>query len=382
VAKALSPPVRLLRELIALPSVNPAFVPEGDRLAGESRVTDFVASLGAAAGLTVEFHDVVHGRRNLLLRYLPPGRVTRRILLAPHFDTVGSLDGSDEIFRPMVNGGRVWGRGACDTKGCASAMLTSLFDVVRSPARPQSTEIIFAGLIDEESHQQGSRALAKSGFRADLGIVGEPTRLEVVTAHKGDIWARLEVRGKAAHGACPDRGVNAVRAMAAIVEALEGPYAKEIARRQHPLLGRPTINVGLIRGGFQPNIVPDRCAIEVDRRTLPGETGPGVKRELVQFLKRRGLKVSFVDIKGVPAPALETDPNLPRVREFMASVGRQQACGVHYFCDASILAMGGIPCVVFGPGDIAQAHTAREWISIASLERGTAMLRRYLQSLP
>ncbi|MBL9139488.1 MAG: M20 family metallopeptidase [Verrucomicrobiales bacterium] len=377
-----SPPVRLLRELIALPSVNPAFLPAGDPLAGEARVADFVGSLGAAEGLAVEFQEVFPGRRNLLLRYLPAGKVRRRLLLAPHFDTVGSLDGSEEIFRPKVEAGRVWGRGACDTKGCVSAMLTALFEVVRSGARPRETEIVFAGLVDEESHQHGSRALVKSGFQADLGIVGEPTRLEVVTAHKGDIWARLEVRGKAAHGACPDRGVNAVRAMAAIVEALEGPYAKAIARRHHPLLGRPTINVGLIRGGFQPNIVPDHCAIEVDRRTLPGETGPGVKREMVQFLRRRGLKVSFADVKGVPEPALETDPNLPRVREFMASVGRKQARGVHYFCDAAILATGGIPCVVFGPGDIAQAHTAREWISIRSLERGTAMLQRYLQSQP
>lgn len=354
----------------------------GDPHAGEARVTDFVASLGATEGLSLDFQEVVPGRRNLLLHYRPSGRVSRRIVLAPHFDTVGSLDGSEEIFQPKIDGGRVWGRGACDTKGSVAAMLTALFEVVRSPERPKATEIIFAGLIDEESHQQGSRALVNSGFRADFGIVGEPTRLDVVTAHKGDIWARLGARGKAAHGACPDRGVNAVRAMAAIVEALEGPYAKAIAKRRHPLLGSPTINVGLIQGGMQPNIVPDRCVIEIDRRTLPGETGPGVRREMLRFLKDRGLKVSFADLKGVPAPALETDPALPAVREFMASVGRPRALGVHYFCDAAILAMGGTPCVVFGPGDIAQAHTAREWISIASLERGTAMLRRYLQSLP
>ncbi|MCC7376645.1 MAG: M20 family metallopeptidase [Verrucomicrobiales bacterium] len=381
-AKTLSPPVQLLCELIALPSVNPAFVTPGDPHAGEARVTDFVASLGATEGLSLDFQEVVPGRRNLLLHYRPSGRVSRRIVLAPHLDTVGSLDGSEEIFQPKIEGGRVWGRGACDTKGSVAAMLTALFEVVRSPERPKATEIIFAGLIDEESNQQGSRALVNSGFRADFGIVGEPTRLDVVTAHKGDIWARLGVRGKAAHGACPDRGVNAVRAMAAIVEALEGPYAKAIAKRRHPLLGSPTINVGLIQGGMQPNIVPDHCVIEIDRRTLPGETGPGVRREMLRFLKDRGLKVSFADLKGVPAPALETDPGLPAVREFMASVGRQRALGVHYFCDAAILAMGGTPCVVFGPGDIAQAHTAREWISIASLERGTAMLRRYLQSLP
>lgn len=152
--------------------------------------------------------------------------------------------------------------------------------------------------------------------------------------------------------------MNAVRAMAAIVEALEGPYAKAIAKRRHPLLGSPTINVGLIQGGMQPNIVPDHCVIEIDRRTLPGETGPGVRREMLRFLKDRGLKVSLT-LKGVPAPPLETDPALPAVREFMASVGRQRALGVHYFCDAAILAMVNAVRGFRARGHRAGAHGAR-----------------------
>lgn len=380
---ATAPPVvRLLCDLITLPSVNPAFVTEGDPRAGEARVADFVAAHGAAAGLAVDFQEILPGRRNVLLRYLPPQPATTRILLAPHLDTVGSIDGSDEIFQPQLAGGRVWGRGACDTKGCVAAMLVALGDVVAGPRRPRSTEIIFAGLIDEENGQRGSRALAASGFRADLGIVGEPTRLEVVTAHKGDVWARLETRGKAAHGARPDLGRNAIREMALAVELLEGEYAELLRGRRHPLLGHPTINVGTIRGGNQPNIVPDRCTISVDRRMLPGETEAGVKKEMLAFLRHHGVRASLVDLKGVPAPALETDPGLPWVTAFLRATGRKETRGVHYFCDAAILAAGGIPCVVFGPGDIAQAHTAREWISIRSLERGTALLKRFLERLP
>jgi acetylornithine deacetylase len=375
--------VRLLRELIALPSVNPAFLPADDPLAGEQRVADYVASLGAKAGLSVDFQEVVPGRRNVLLRLTPQGRIRHRILLAPHLDTVGSVDGSLEIFNPTLANGRVWGRGACDTKGCVAAMLTALFDVAAAESRPAQTEIVFAGLIDEENQQLGSRALSRSRLKADLGIVGEPTRLEVVTAHKGDVWARIETRGKAAHGARPDLGVNAVRAMARVVELMEGDYAAELARRPvHPLLGGPTINVGSIRGGSQPNIVPDRCVIEIDRRTVPGETAEGTKREIEAFLRQHGVKSTLVDMKGVMAPPLETDPTLPWVQNFLSATGRRETRGVTYFCDAAILALGGIPCVVFGPGDIAQAHTAREWISIASLERGTALLKRFLERLP
>ncbi len=346
-------------------------------------MADFIASLGAKARLAVDFQDVLPGRRNVLLRYTPPRRPRHRVLLAPHLDTVGSIDGSREIFDPQVSGGRVWGRGACDTKGCVAAMLTALFEVATGPSQPAETEILFAGLIDEECQQLGSRAFLKSRWRADLGIVGEPTQLEVVTAHKGDVWGRIETRGKAAHGARPELGVNAVRAMARVVELLEGEYADELRRRpEHPLLGRPTINVGSIRGGSQPNIVPDRCVIEVDRRTVPGETEAGAKREIERFLRRHGVKSTLVDIKGVGAPPLETDPSLPWVQTFLHATGRSEVRGATYFCDAAILALGGTPCVVFGPGDIAQAHTAREWISITSLNRGTALLKRFLQDLP
>lgn len=378
-----SPAVRLLCELIALPSVNPAFLPEGDRWAGEHRVADFLAARGAGAGLTVDFQEVLPGRRNVLLRYLPPGKVTQRVLLAPHMDTVGSMDGEEEIFQPKVKGGRVWGRGACDTKGSVAAMFTALAETVARGGGPRNTEILLAALIDEECNQRGSRALVKSGIRADLGVVGEPTRLRVVTAHKGDVWIRVETRGKSAHGARPELGINAVRSMARVVEVLEGEYAHELRRRPaHPLLGRPTINVGRIRGGTQPNIVPDHCVIEADRRTVPGETEAGAKREIAAFLKARGVVAKLVDMKGVPAPPLETDPALPRVREFLSAVGSRRPEGVTYFCDAAVIATGGTPCVVFGPGDIAQAHTAREWISVQSLERGVALLRRYLEGLP
>jgi acetylornithine deacetylase/succinyl-diaminopimelate desuccinylase-like protein len=389
---------KLLAELIALPSVNPAFVPlspavgprcraaSDDRQvvptnprAGEKRVADFLATVAARAGLEVEFQKVLPGRSNIIARLLPLGKIRQTILLAPHLDTVNA---EDSQFIPRRKNGRLHGRGACDTKGSVAAMLTALCELANLKSRPKETEIVFAGLVDEENAQAGSRALAAGGFKADLAIVGEPTRLQVITAHKGSLWLQLETRGKAAHGATPQLGQNAVHEMARIVEALETDYAARLRKRRHPLLGTATVNAGTICGGTQPNIVPDRCAITIDRRTLPGEPESGVRREIAALLRAKRLSAKISSTKLAPCLPLETSPKLPLVRRFLRSVGQTRPAGVDFFCDAAVLSRGGIPSVVFGPGDIAQAHTADEWVSIAELERGKDLLVRFFKLLP
>jgi acetylornithine deacetylase/succinyl-diaminopimelate desuccinylase-like protein len=376
--KAMTRTEKLLAELIALPSVNPAFLPPRHPHAGEKRVADFLASVAARAGLEVEFQAVLPGRSNLIARLRPKNKIKQTILLAPHLDTVNA---DDSQFIPRCKNGRLHGRGACDTKGSVAAMLSALCELVKS--RPLETEIVFAGLIDEEHAQAGSRELVKSKFKADLAIVGEPTRLQVVTAHKGSLWLELETRGKAAHGATPQFGKNAIHEMARIVDWLQTDYTADLKhRRRHPLLGHPTVNVGTISGGVQPNIVPDGCNISVDRRTLPGETEAGVQREIKRFLQSKNLSAQISDKKLAPALPLETNPKLPLVQRFLKSIGQSKPAGIHFFCDAAILSAGGIPSVVFGPGDVAQAHTADEWISLAGLERGKNLLLRFLNSLP
>lgn len=373
------PAAKLLRELIALPSVNPAFALPKDPRAGESRVADFLADAAHRAGLDVFWQEVSPGRRNLLAALTPAGEVKHRILLAPHLDTV---NGAPHQFKPVLKNGRLHGRGACDTKGCVATYFATLTALAQHGPRPAHTEIIFAGLVDEENGQTGSRALAKSPVKADLAIVGEPTRCRIVTAHKGDLWLRLETRGRSAHGARPELGRNAVHAMARVVQALEVDYAASLRRRRHPLLGHATVNVGTIRGGVQANIVPDHCEIIIDRRTLPDETQAGVHREIKTLLRRHGLKATIADTKDAPCPALETDPSHPLVRQLLRAAGQSRPLGVDYFCDAAILSTGGTPSIVFGPGDIAQAHTADEWIALSQLDRATAILRRFLLSLP
>ena len=369
---------KLLAELIALPSVNPAFLPPRHPHAGEKNVADFLATVAARAGLEIEFQTVLPGRSNLIARLRPAGKIRRTILLAPHLDTVVA---EESQFIPRRKNGRLHGRGACDTKGSVAAMLTALCELAESKIRPRETEIIFAGLIDEEHAQAGSRALAASGFKADLAIVGEPTRLRVVTAHKGSLWLQLATHGRAAHGATPHLGKNAVHEMARIVDVLETDYAAQLRRRKHKLLGTATVNVGTICGGAQPNIVPDSCSIQIDRRTLPGETDASVRREIAALLKSKKLSATISSAKLALAFALETEDRLPLVRNFLRSVGQSRPAGVDYFCDAAVLSAGGIPSVVFGPGDIAQAHTADEWISLAELERGKNLLLKFLKSL-
>jgi acetylornithine deacetylase/succinyl-diaminopimelate desuccinylase family protein len=370
---------KLLCELIALPSVNPAFAGANDPRAGEKNVADFLAAVSAKAGLPVEFQQASANRSNFITRLEPSGKIAKRILLAPHLDTVPA---NEKQFSPAKKNGRIHGRGACDTKGSVAAMLSALISLANHPQRPKQTEIIFAGLVDEEDAQRGSRALAESGLKADLAVVGEPTELKIVTAHKGDLWLQLETRGKSAHGANPQLGKNAIHEMARVVELLETDYAKRLWTKKHSLLGHATISVGTISGGTQANVVPDACVITADRRTLPGETEQSVRRELQKLLREKKLAAKIGNSRTASCSPLETDFRLPLIQQFFRVASQKKALGVHYFCDAAVLSQAGIPSIVFGPGNIAQAHTADEWISIEQLEKAASMLLKFFLTLP
>ena len=376
----MSSAVDLLLELIALPSINPAFLEGRPKLTGEKRVSDFLQSWCRAARMEVETRMVLPGRSNLFATIAPRFKPTARVVLAPHLDTANIQ--SEALLTPRLEGNRVYGRGACDTKGCIAAMLTAMARVSQGGVRPERTEIVFLGLVDEESGQEGSRAVAASGWSADLAIVGEPTQLKVVTAHKGDVWLHVDTRGKAAHGSRPELGKNAIEEMARVVTVLGGSYASKLRAKSHRLLGHGTINVGTIQGGNQPNIVPDTCRISVDRRTLPGEDEKTVAKELRALFRGHGIRAVLSNMRGGVCVALETDASIPLVRQLMKVVGQRRPYGVDYFCDAAVLSAGGIPSVVFGPGDIAQAHTANEWISTDSLETGANLLEAFLRTLP
>ncbi|MDB6035398.1 MAG: Peptidase dimerization domain protein [Verrucomicrobiales bacterium] len=372
---------KLLRDLIALPSVNPAFLPPGDPHAGEHRVADFLAGVASRAGLDVQIQRVSSGRSNVLAVLSPRGKVRQRIVLAPHMDTVGGSPLPGEFFKPKMRNGRLYGRGACDTKGSIASMFSAVLEVASAKQRPSETEIVFAALVDEECAQTGSRTLGASGLKADLAIVGEPTLSQVVTAHKGVLWVQLLTHGKAAHGSRPELGRNAVHEMALIVDALETDYAQKLKKTRHPILGAGTINVGSIEGGKQPNIVPADCIISVDRRTLPGEKVPAVIEEMRALLRKKGLKPEFRNMQPLPCLPLFTDARQPLVAQLMKAANQKKPLGVNYFSDAGVLAEYGMASVLFGPGDIAQAHTQDEWIAVKQLEQAKETLVIFLKSL-
>ena len=374
-----SPVVKLLSKLVSIPSINPSLDQKSIGY-GEEPVTAFLEESSQNAGLVTERQKVATGRDNLLVRLTPDGEIKYRVLLAPHLDVVPA---PIEAFTPKIIGNQLHGRGACDTKGSVACFFQALLDLASSSERPRETEILFVGLVDEEFAQAGSRAFAESTITGDLAIVGEPTGLEVVSSHKGSLWIQLETTGKAAHGSTPEKGVNAIEKMHKAMNLLLVEYQNSLNSKSDPLLGSPTLSIGAIQGGNQPNIVPSRCQLELDRRTIPSETPESVMEELHLLFGELGQSAPTIKIsRTVPCPPLQTNPELPFAKLLLKCANQKETKGVPYFTDASPLSMGGTPALVFGPGNIEQAHAEKEWIDLEELEKAHSIVFNFLKSLP
>ena len=364
-----SSPVDLLGELIRIPSVNPEGDP-GVPEPGEERLAGFLADHLRSLGAEVALREVLPGRPNVVARF-PGNRSGKpRLLLAPHTDTVSVAGMTIDPFGGIVRDGKIWGRGASDTKGPMAAMLSALARC-REILPTLGHEIWFAGLMGEESGQHGAKALAAEEH-FDFVIAGEPTGLRTVHAHKGSLWVTLKSRGKAVHASAPELGENAIYAMTSAVERLRVGVIPKLDRLTHPLLGRTTLSVGTIRGGSKTNIVPDHCEATLDIRVVPG-----VEVAHVMELIREAL--GEVEMTWQGSEPLNTDPHHPLVAT-LSSLGATPA-GAPWFCDAAVFAAAGMPSVALGPGSIAQAHTADEWISVTDLEEGAEFFARFLRSL-
>ena len=374
-----SPLSKLLCDLVSIPSINPSLDQDNIGCA-EEPVTAYLEDLSQKAGLRTKRQKVILGRDNLMVYLSPMKKPKQRILLAPHLDVVPA---SLEAFSPKISKGRLFGRGACDTKASVACFFQAMLNLSLSTNRPTQTEIIFVGLVDEEFTQSGSRAFARKGPKGNLAIVGEPTALQVVTAHKGSLWLQLETHGKAAHGSTPEKGENAILRMHHALEILFNKYSVLLSSENHPLLGSPTLSVGKILGGSQPNVVPNRCTVDLDRRTIPGESIDSVIKELKYLFRPLGNRApKFKVSRSVPCPPLHTDSSMPNVQMLLRKAGRRKTRGVPYFTDASPLSAGGTPSVVFGPGNIAQAHAENEWVDLDQVERAHSIILNFLKELP
>lgn len=380
-------PVDLLRTLIACPSVNPgAMAGRDESQGGERRLAGLLEPMVRAWGAETVLDEWAPGRCNLLATWI--GCNPRRILLLDaHMDTVGVEHMSVAPFEPCVRGGRLYGRGACDTKGPMAAMLFAIRSIIEEDGRPPVT-ICFAATGDEEAGAKGAARLAASGLRPDAAIIAEPTELRVIYAHKGACRFRVTLRGRAAHTSTPEAGVNAIEAAAEGIRAIRRDYIPLLKHQTHPELGRATVATTVVSGGQLVNIVPETCRFEVDCRCLPGERREDMEQGLAALLDRvqgewPGLRMEQETFQWYPALEGTADaPFVTNMRDACSGVlGQVSADTVPYGTDGGFYGTHGVPCVVFGPGSIAQAHTADEYIELGQLAQAVrayaAMIRAF-----
>ena len=377
-------PSRLLADLISIPSVNPVAVGfEDPKITGEERMAKYIADFARKCGADVSFRYEMPKRPTVVCRLTARG-AKRTVAFGPHTDTVSVANMTIDPFQPVVKNGRMYGRGACDTKGSCAAMLWAFKRAAdENLASKTKTNILFIGLMGEESGNDGVVCYCKNEPRLDFVIVGEPTFPHVVYTHKGAFWFKVTTVGKSAHGSNPHLGDNAIHHMVEAADYLRGHYAPSLQKLRHPVLGHPTLNIGQIRGGAQVNIVPDHCEMYVDHRTLPKlQAHAQIARTIAGGLLRRKIRAKIETYRD--CPPLGTNPKLALVQQFhraALSVNRRsQLTGVAYFTDASIFARYGSPSIVFGPGDIAQAHTKDEWIDLSHLDPASEACYRFLAS--
>ncbi len=368
---------KLLAELVAIPSMNPM----GRRREGpefsEQALAEFLMTLFKRNGIDAERYDASPGRPNVMA-YIDAGR-PETLMLEAHMDTVHVDNMTVKPFDPVVRDGRMYGRGSCDTKGSIASFCSSVFPLLKS-VKKLKFNILFLFVSDEEYRFTGASAAVARGLKASFGIAGEPTSLAIVRAHKGVTRWKMRTKGLSAHAAYPERGRNAIYAMAPLVESLAA-YASELsAMKPHPLLGAPSLNVGVIEGGQAVNMVPDECWIEVDRRSLPGENTEGIMapiRAVARALENVEIEPPHLSVSGMEIPADSAIVRLlsDAVKRFRGNVQIESA---QYATDAGVFVSAGIPTAVFGPGDIAQAHTDSEFIELQQLDAAVQILRNVI----
>lgn len=370
--------ITLLQQLVRIPSVNPDNAP-GTDLVGEEKIAVFLSGWLESIGADVTLEEIKPGRPNLIARFAPmDGRP--RILLGPHLDTVGVGGMIIEPFSGEIRDGRLWGRGASDTKGSMAAMLWALHEN-RQQLATLPVAVDFIAFMGEESRQWGSKDFAKKYATSYIfALVGEPTSMSIVHVTKGSLWATLRATGKAAHSSQPERGENAILKLTRALDQLDHHLGAALATFTHPVLGHATMNVGLICGGTRPNIVPDLAEAQIDIRITPAlaEAG-GALKLLTEMIEFHALPIEIVDPH--ENPPMETAADHPMIQALLASDPLTELAGAPWFSDAAHLSAGGIPSICIGPGSIDQAHTINEFISTAELEKGARFFSKFIASL-
>jgi len=357
------PAVTLLRDLVSIDSVNPS-ISSGAR--GEAAVARRIAGELESIGLRVEIADAAPGRPNVV--GVLDGRARgRSLMFCGHTDTVG-VSGMRQPFTPEIRDGRLYGRGAQDMKGGVAAMIGAVRRIVESGGLAQG-RVIVAAVVDEEHASIGAEALVTK-WRADAGVVTEPTGLDVAVAHKGFQWIALETHGRAAHGSRPRDGRDAILRMGRVLSRLESLDRRLQGGPAHPLLGTGSLHASLIEGGHELSSYPARAALQYERRTLPGEPSDIARVEAEAFLAELRREDPEFEAEarlvfGRDAYEIDPDSQLPAL---LTDAARAAGCaasiaGMTFWTDAAILGAAGIPSVLFGPGG-AGLHSIEEYVIV------------------
>lgn len=376
----------LLRELVAIDSVNPTLVP-GAR--GEKNAAQFLCQFLRQQQIRAELQEAAPGRPNVVAWLGPPpssagGKKRAALALLAHIDTVGSGDMPDP-FTPIERDARLYGRGALDIKSGVAAMCAAAVAIARSgPALGKP--LLLSAVVDEECNSVGTSSLLEH-VSADCAVVLEPTDLQVVIAHKGYAWLDVTTHGRAAHGSMPSEGRDAIRMMARVLGKLDAIETSLRARNPHPLLGHASLHASLISGGQELSSYPAECRLQYERRLLPGETGETARAELAQALAElRAADAEFAASVGQLSarPAYEISPDAPIARAAATAVkselGEVRFAGMAPWTDTALLAAAGIPGVVFGPSGRG-LHGREEYVELASVESCARVLAALISSL-
>jgi len=359
----MDPAIRLLRDLVAIDSVNPSLVPGA---AGEAAIAAAIAHHLRGIGLDVEIQEAAPGRPNVI-GVLEGRRKGQSLMLCGHVDTVG-VEGMTAPFDPVERDGRLYGRGSQDMKGGVAAMI----DAARTIAAEglDAGRLIVAAVVDEEYASLGADALV-TRWRADGAVVTEPTDLRIAIGHKGFAWFEVVTRGRAAHGSRPREGRDAILRMGRVLHALEALDRRLQAAPAHPLMGTASLHASLIGGGRELSSYPDHCWLRLERRTVTGESDAQVLAEVQDLLadltrSDPEFEASVTPLFARPSYEVPASHGLPQA--LRAALDDQDFIGMSFWTDAAVLGDAGIPSVLFGPGG-AGLHSVEEYVEIADVLR-------------
>jgi acetylornithine deacetylase len=367
--------VALARALIKIDSRNPTLAPDSP---GEGDCARFLASVLDDWGFSVEVLEGITYRPNVVARLGPADAPA--LMLNGHLDVVGTEGMVHEPFSAEVRGNRIYGRGSADMKGGVAAMCAAAINGIDASADRQ---IIIAAVSDEEYESLGMRELIAAGIRAEAAIITEPTKLAICPAHRGFVWMDVAFKGRAAHGSRYDIGIDAITHAGLVLAELDKLEQGRESGPRHPLLGRGSLHASKIGGGVGMSTYPEECNLAIERRTLPGESEKNALKEVTDACAAVRITHPQLDarvtLSTAQAPS-DVALDAPIVARLRAALEREgvpvRVEGLSAWTDAALLNEAGVPTICFGPGDIALAHAAEEFVQIEEIDVATRVLAR------